>query len=102
VSAFAALSEPHRRQILDLLRDNERTVTELVAKLHLSQPGVSKHLRILREGQLVDVRPVGRERWYRLRAEPLAEIDDWLQPYRAYWLDRLEALERHLQQRSQP
>jgi DNA-binding transcriptional ArsR family regulator len=98
MTAYAALAEPHRRQILDLLRRGERSVSDLVARLKLSQPGVSKHLRVLREAGLVEVRPEGRQRWYRLRAQPLAEVDEWLEPYRAYWSDRLDALERHLEE----
>jgi DNA-binding transcriptional ArsR family regulator len=97
MTAYAALAEPSRRQILDLLRDGERSVGDLVARLKLSQPGVSKHLRVLREAGLVDVRPEGRHRWYGLRAEPLAEIDEWLEPYRAHWSARLDDLERHLE-----
>jgi DNA-binding transcriptional ArsR family regulator len=97
VTAYAALAEPSRRQILDLLRARERSVSDLVARLKLSQPGVSKHLRVLREAGLVEVRPEGRQRWYRLRAEPLAEVDRWLAPYRAHWSGRLDALERHLE-----
>jgi DNA-binding transcriptional ArsR family regulator len=96
--AYAALAEPSRRQILDLLRDGERSVNDLVARLELSQPGVSKHLKVLREAGLVEVRPEGRRRWYGLRAEPLAEVDEWLEPYRAYWSGRLDALERHLEE----
>ena len=98
MTAYAALAEPSRRQILDLLRDGERSVTELVARLDLSQPGVSKHLRVLREAGLVQVRPEGRRRWYGLRAQPLAEVDQWLEPYRAHWTGRLDALERHLEE----
>jgi DNA-binding transcriptional ArsR family regulator len=71
-------------------------VGELVEHLRLSQPGVSKHLRVLREAGLVHVRRDGKRRWYGLRAEPLAEVDAWLAPYRAYWGGRLDALERHL------
>ena len=93
---FAAIAEPARRQILELLRERERSVNELVQRLELSQPGVSKHLRVLREAGLVRVRPDGRRRWYGLRAEPLAELDEWLAPYRRYWADRLDDLERHL------
>ena len=96
MSAFAAVSEPARRQILELLRERERPVGELVEHLTLSQPGVSKHLRVLREAGLVVVRPEGRRRLYGLRAEPLAELDAWLAPYREYWGGRLDALERHL------
>ena len=98
MTAYAALAEPSRRQILDLLRDGERSVNELVARLTLSQPGVSKHLRVLREAGLVDVRRDGRRRWYGLRAEPLAEVDAWLEPYRAHWSRRLDALEQHLEE----
>jgi DNA-binding transcriptional ArsR family regulator len=98
MTAYAALAEPSRRRILDLLRDGERSVTDLVARLNLSQPGVSKHLRVLREAGLVQVRPEGRRRWYGLRAEPLAEVDQWLEPYRAHWEGRLDALERHLEE----
>jgi DNA-binding transcriptional ArsR family regulator len=98
VTAYAALAEPSRRQILDLLRGGERSVNDLVARLKLSQPGVSRHLRVLREAGLVDVRPQGRQRWYRLRPQPLAEVDEWLEPYRAHWSGRLDALERHLEE----
>ena len=101
MTAYAALAEPHRRQILDLLREGERSVNDLVSRLEISQPGVSKHLRVLRDAGLVDVRPEGRRRWYGLRAQPLAEVDDWLEPYRAYWADRLNALERHLEENPQ-
>ena len=93
---FNAIAEPARRQILELLRGRERSVNELVQRLKLSQPGVSKHLRVLREAGLVRVRPDGRRRWYGLRAEPLAELDEWLAPYREYWGGRLDALEQHL------
>lgn len=98
MSAYAALAEPHRRQILDLLRECERSAGELVARLDLSQPGVSKHLKVLREAGLVVVRAVGKQRMYALRPEPLAEVDQWLEPYRAYWSGRLDALEQHLEE----
>jgi DNA-binding transcriptional ArsR family regulator len=98
MTAYAALAEPHRRQILDLLRDGERSVNDLTARLKISQPGVSKHLRVLRQAGLVDVRPDGRTRWYCLRAHPLAEVDAWLEPYRAHWSGRLDALQRHLEE----
>ncbi|NYH77647.1 DNA-binding transcriptional ArsR family regulator [Actinopolyspora biskrensis] len=97
-TAFAALADPHRRQILDLLRARERAVSELVDQLGLSQPGVSKHLRTLREADLVTVRHDAQRRWYGLCPEPLTEVDDWLAPYRAFWSDRLDALERHLEE----
>jgi DNA-binding transcriptional ArsR family regulator len=93
-----ALAEPHRRQILDLLRAGERSVTDLVVRLKISQPGVSKHLRVLRAAGLVEVRPEGRRRWYGLRAQPLAEVDVWLEPYREFWSGRLDSLERHLEE----
>ena len=98
VTAYAALAEPSRRQILDLLRGGERSAGDLVSHLPLSQPGVSKHLKVLREAGLVQVRPAGRERWYRLQAEPLAEVDQWLEPYRIHWSGHLDALERHLEE----
>jgi len=93
---FEVLAEPNRRRILDLLRDHERTVGDLVSELDISQPGVSKHLRVLREAGLVEVRADAQRRMYRLRPDPLREIDEWLAPYRAAWRDRLETLERHL------
>jgi DNA-binding transcriptional ArsR family regulator len=95
-TTFNVLAEPSRRDILDLLRQRERSVSELVERLALSQPGVSKHLRILREAGLVQVRPDAQRRWYQLRPEPLAELDAWLAPYRQFWADRLDALERSL------
>ena len=78
MTAYTAVAEPSRRRILDLLRDGERSVNDLVERIGLSQPGVSKHLRVLRDAGLVEVRPEGRQRWYALRAEPLAEVDEWL------------------------
>src|SRR6266513_4723410 len=93
---FEVLAEPHRRRILDLLREREQAVGDLVSALGISQPGVSKHLRVLREAGLVEVRIDAQRRWYRVRAEPLAEVDAWLAPYRRFWTERLDALERHL------
>jgi DNA-binding transcriptional ArsR family regulator len=93
---FDVVADPTRRRILDLLRERERSVGDLVAALALSQPGVSKHLRTLRDAGLVRVRQDAQRRWYGLRAEPLMEIDAWLQPYRQLWMERLDALERHL------
>jgi DNA-binding transcriptional ArsR family regulator len=95
-SAFAVLAEPNRRRILDLLRERERPVGELVEALSVSQPAVSKHLRVLREAGVVDARVDAQRRLYRVRAEPLREIDAWLAPYRALWSGSLDALERHL------
>ena len=96
VTTFDVLAESRRRDILDLLRVRERSVGELAEGIALSQPGVSKHLRVLREAGLVEVRIDAQRRWYRVRAEPLAEIDAWLAPYRRFWTERLDALERHL------
>ena len=93
---FAALAEPSRRHILDLLRERPRLVGELVELLGLSQPGTSKHLRVLRQAGLVRVRQDAQRRWYELRTEPLAEVDAWLLPYRQMWATSLDALERHL------
>jgi DNA-binding transcriptional ArsR family regulator len=98
VTAFAVLAEPSRRLILDLLRERERPVGELVERLRISQPGVSKHLRVLREAGLVAVRADGRRRLYGLDPAPLAEVDAWLAPYRKHWSERLDALERHLEE----
>jgi DNA-binding transcriptional ArsR family regulator len=95
-STFAVLVEPNRRRILDELRQGERTVGELVERLSLSQPAVSKHLRVLREAELVASRVDKQHRRYQLRPERLAEIDAWLTPYRHFWADRLDALQAHL------
>ncbi|HEX6425163.1 MAG TPA: metalloregulator ArsR/SmtB family transcription factor [Acidimicrobiales bacterium] len=94
--AFDVLAEPTRRRILDLLLERPRPVGELTSQLGLSQPGTSKHLRVLREAGLVRVRPDAQRRWYEVRAEPLAELDAWLAPYRRLWQGSLDALERHL------
>jgi len=94
--AFAVLAEPTRRRVLDLLLEQPRPVGELAGLLGLSQPGTSKHLRVLREAGLVRVRQDGQRRWYELRPDPLAEIDAWLRPYRRFWAGRLDALERFL------
>lgn len=101
-NAFEVLAEPNRRRILDLLVDGRRSVNELVGELELSQPAVSKHLRILKEAHLVESHGDGRRRLYQLRAEPLAEIDEWLEPYRRFWTARLDALERHLDRMDKP
>ena len=95
-STFAVLADPSRREILDLLRNGERPVNDLVDRLTLTQPTVSKHLKVLREAGLVDVRQDAQRRWYRIRPAPLAEIDAWLAPYRRMWEHSLDALERHL------
>ena len=95
-TTFTVLAEPARRRILDLLLERPRPVGELVDQLGLTQPGTSKHLRVLREAGLVVVRPEAQRRVYALNPEPLAELDAWLEPYRRLWSDRLDALERHL------
>jgi DNA-binding transcriptional ArsR family regulator len=89
---FTVVAEPGRRRILDLLLERERAVGELVVELGVSQPAVSRHLRVLREAGLVAVRAQAQRRVYRVRAEPLRAIDDWLAPYRARWPERLDAL----------
>lgn len=94
--AFDVLAEPNRRRILDLLRVAERPVGDLVDDLRVSQPTVSKHLRVLRDVGLVEVRIAAQRRLYRVRAEPLRAIDEWLEPYRRLWSSRLDQLEQHL------
>jgi DNA-binding transcriptional ArsR family regulator len=94
--ALEVLAEPTRRRILDLLRAGERPVGELVGHLGASQPAVSKHLRVLRDAGLVDVRVDAQRRLYRLRTEPLRELDEWLSGYRVLWADALTDLEAHL------
>ena len=98
-TALQALGEPHRVAILDLLRDGEQPVSHLVERLELSQPAVSKHLRVLREAGLVESRADAQRRLYRVRTEPLVELDDWLEPYRQLWHQRLDKLEDHLDRR---
>jgi DNA-binding transcriptional ArsR family regulator len=95
-TTFDVLAEPMRRRILDLLLDGESSVGDLVKRLRLSQPGVSKHLRVLRDAGLVSVRSEAQRRIYGVRPEPLEEIAEWLEPYRKLWVERLDALERHL------
>jgi DNA-binding transcriptional ArsR family regulator len=95
-AAFAVLAEPNRRRILDLLLERPRPVGELVERLGLSQPGTSKHLKVLREAGLVRIRPDAQRRVYELRLEPLMEVDAWLRRYREMWMERLDALEGHL------
>jgi len=101
-TTFEVLAEPTRRRILDLLLERSRAVGELVEVLGLSQPGVSKHLRVLRDSGFVDVRADAQRRFYELRVGPLYELDEWLAPYRRLWADRLDALERHLDETAEP
>jgi DNA-binding transcriptional ArsR family regulator len=96
MSTFDVLAEPRRRDILDLLREAEQPVGALVEALTLSQPAVSKHLRVLRDAGLVQARIDGQRRVYRVRPQPLQELDRWLQPYRGMWARSLDDLELHL------
>jgi DNA-binding transcriptional ArsR family regulator len=98
VSPFALVADPHRRAILDLLRERERAVGELVESLGLAQPAVSKHLRVLRDAGVVHVRVDAQRRVYRIEPGPLRELDEWLAPYRGMWNASLDALERELDQ----
>jgi DNA-binding transcriptional ArsR family regulator len=97
MNPFEAIAEPARRRILELLRAGERPAGDLVIATGLSQPGVSKHLRLLREAGLVSVRPDGQRRLYRLEPGELEQLDQWLQPFRSFWAARLDALEDHLE-----
>ena len=96
-TSFAALAETNRRAILGLLVSSERSVGEIERELRLSQPSVSKHLRVLRDAGFVEARVEAQRRVYRLRPEPLIELDSWLAPFRRYWSKHVDALERHLE-----
>ena len=95
-ATIEVLAEPSRRRLLDALRRGEQPVHALVEQVGMSQPAVSKHLRVLRDAGLVAVRPDGQRRLYRIRAEPLMELDEWLEPYREMWRTSLDRLEAHL------
>ena len=95
-SSWQALADPNRRAVLELLLERPRPVGELVEQLGLSQPGTSKHLKVLREAGLVQVRAEANRRVYALDPGPLNELDVWLAPYRRLWNERLDALGRHL------
>jgi DNA-binding transcriptional ArsR family regulator len=95
-TTFEVVAEPTRRRILDLLLAGERPVGDLVTELAMSQPAVSRHLRVLRDAGLVHTRTDAQRRLYRLDARPLATMDEWLQPYRRLWAARLDSLARHL------
>ncbi|HKP30262.1 MAG TPA: metalloregulator ArsR/SmtB family transcription factor [Gemmatimonadales bacterium] len=95
-SPFAILAEPNRRAILTLLLSSEQSVGELEHKLRLPQPAVSKHLRVLKDAGFVEAQVDAQRRVYRLRPEPLLEIDTWLAPFREYWSRHFDALARHL------
>lgn len=93
---FEVLAEPNRRLILHVLRDGEQPVGAIVDRLAISQSGVSRHLRLLRQAGLVEVRSDAQSRLYRLQPKPLQHIDTWLEPYRAFWNHHLDKLEQHL------
>ena len=95
-AAFAILAEPNRRAILTLLASSERSVGDLERRLRLPQTSVSKHLRVLREAGFVESRVDAQRRLYRIRPEPLMEVDEWLLPFRRFWAAHVDALERHL------
>ena len=95
-SSFAIIAEPNRRAILGLLASQERSVGEIERSLRMPQTSVSKHLRVLREAGFVDARVEAQKRVYRIRPEPLQEVDEWLEPFRRFWEGRIDALERHL------
>lgn len=101
-SAFAVIAEPSRRAILSLLASSEQSVGDIEEHLQLPQPSISKHLRVLREAGLVESRVDAQRRLYRIRPEPLMEIDAWLAPFRRYWSARVDALERHLDRMNPP
>ena len=98
MNPFNVLAEPNRRHLLDALLHGPMPVNELVEAMGMSQPVVSKHLRVLRDAGFVNVQPDGQRRLYSINAEPMKEMDSWLAPYRQFWADRLDALERHLEQ----
>lgn len=101
-AVLTAIADPTRRRILDAVRGGERSVGELVELVEMHQPGVSRHLKVLRDSGLVTVRRDAQRRLYRVRPEPLMELDAWLEPYRAEWTARLDALERHLHDTTEP
>jgi DNA-binding transcriptional ArsR family regulator len=101
-SAFTVLAEPSRRAILTLLAGGERSVGDLESALNLSQPSVSKHLRVLRDAGFVEATIDAQRRVYRIRPEPLQEVDAWMAPFRRYWSAHVDALERHLDRIATP
>jgi DNA-binding transcriptional ArsR family regulator len=100
-STFAVIAEPSRRAILSLLASSERSVHEIEQRLRMPQPSVSKHLRVLRDAGFVEARVDAQRRVYRIRPEPLKELDDWLAPFRRFWSAHVDALERHLDRMEQ-
>ena len=99
VNAIEALADPTRRRIVELLAEGERSAGEIAAQFRTSRPGVSRHLRVLREHGLVHAREQGQRRLYSLDPEPLAELDEWLARYRRFWTNRLDALDTEINRR---
>ena len=99
MNALAALADPTRQRIVELLADGERSAGELAAEFRTSRPGVSRHLRVLREQGLVQARSDGRRRLYSLELAPFAELDEWLARYRGFWTNRLDAIETEIKRR---
>ena len=99
MNAFAALADPTRARIVDVLASGAHTVNDIVELFPISQPSISRHLRVLREAGLVSVESAGRQRVYRLDPAPLREIDDWLARYRKFWARKLDALDSHLDEK---
>ena len=97
--ALAALADPTRRRIVELLVEGEQSAGELASHFETSRPGVSRHLRVLREQGLVHARDDGRRRLYSLDLQPLVELDEWLERYRAFWTNRLDALDTEIRRR---
>jgi DNA-binding transcriptional ArsR family regulator len=100
-SSFAIIAEPNRRAILSLLVSSERSVGEIERRLRMPQTSVSKHLRVLRQAGFVESRVEAQRRVYRIRPEPLMEVDAWLAPFRQFWTTHVDALERHLDRLAQ-
>ncbi|CAN5140065.1 metalloregulator ArsR/SmtB family transcription factor [soil metagenome] len=100
-SAFNVIAEPNRRAILSLLASSERSVQEIEQRLRMPQPSVSKHLRVLRDAGFVQSRVDAQRRLYRIRPEPLMEVDAWLSDFRRIWTTHVDALERHLDRMDQ-
>jgi DNA-binding transcriptional ArsR family regulator len=101
-TVFAILAEPNRRAILSLLLSSQQSVGEIERRLRMPQPTVSKHLRVLRDAGFVESRVDAQRRLYRLKPEPLQELDEWLAPFRRFWSRHVDALERHLDRMDQP
>ncbi len=101
-SVFDIIAEPNRRAILSLLAASEQSVGEIERELDMSQPAVSKHLRVLREAGFVESTVDAQRRFYRLKPEPLREVDAWLAPFRRFWAAHVDALERHLDRMDRP